>query len=139
MFRTVAPFTPTSEKSCIATWDVALPIISAAAEARRKAKIVTLWIVAVALSLIVLLSAGVAFAKPPKLGIYRMPETVLVCGKDCRDRVRLARTMDDIAAGKLQVCKYREEHAIWVRKRGGSGDECWKVVIPQNRLTGWRR
>ena len=93
---------------------------------------------AVAVALVVLFAAP-AFAKPPILGVYRMPETVIECGKDCRERVRLARTMDDIAAGKLKVCRYAEEKAIWVRLRRGTGDECWRVVIPQGRLTGWRR
>jgi len=88
---------------------------------------------------IVLLSAGTAFARPPILGVYRMPETVIECGKNCRERVRLARTMDDIAAGKLKVCRYAEEKAIWVRLKRGTGDECWRVAIPQGRLTGWRR
>jgi len=87
----------------------------------------------------VLLFAVPAFAGPPRLGIYRMPETKITCGQDCRDRVRLARTMDAVAAGKLKVCRYSEERAIWVRLRGGTGDECWRVTIPQGRLTGWRR
>ena len=88
---------------------------------------------------LVILFASPVLAGPPRLGAYRFPEAKITCGKDCRDRVRLARTMDLVAAGKLVVCRYSEERAIWVRLAVGTGDQCWRVPIPQGRLTGWRR
>jgi hypothetical protein len=61
-----------------------------------------------------------------------LPATTITCGKACRESAELARTMDDVVAGRLVVCAYQDEKAIWVRKPNEPG-ECQKVVVPQGR------